>query len=39
MPLMQGKCVYGWPQNCFLFVANYELQIPFDEWPNNIKQL
>lgn len=25
------KCVSGWPQNCFFFIASQELQIPLDE--------
>jgi hypothetical protein len=35
MPLMQRKCVGGHQK----FTENQELQIPFDEWLNNIKQL
>jgi hypothetical protein len=29
----------GKPQKKKLFIENQELQIPFDEWPSNIKQL
>jgi hypothetical protein len=33
------KRVGGLPQNCFLFITNQELQIPFNEWPSNTPQL
>jgi serine/threonine protein kinase len=37
MPSTQGKCAGGWPHNRLLFIMNWKLNIPFNQWPNNIK--
>jgi hypothetical protein len=38
-PTEKIKCVGGLPYNYFLFIANQELQIPFNKWPSDMPQL